>query len=164
MLNSSLSQSFWKIFSTIWLWEISTWPLHYHHVLATGKLWESLIQVRLKGYYNNTINVRISLHGYGSKIRKKSRCRTTVSNETILATKQELCFRKVGNAIRNTIHAIHNWHCAIGFLINTAPANVISSYITIYFFLKNFSLNVYISVNTTFECSYLPFGWQYVHN
>ena len=38
--------------------------------------------------YNNIINVRISLDGYGSKIRKVSRCKPTVSNETILATKQ----------------------------------------------------------------------------
>ena len=27
---------------------------------------EVLIQIRLKGYYNNTINVRVSLEGYGS--------------------------------------------------------------------------------------------------
>ena len=50
--------------------------------------------LRLKGYYNNAINVRISLDGYGSKIRKVSRCRPTVSNETILATKQEFSFTK----------------------------------------------------------------------
>ena len=62
---------------------------------------EALIQTRLKGYYNK---VRISLDQYGSKIRKVSRGRPTVLNETILATK-------------------HNWHCTIGFLINTAPLN-----------------------------------------
>ena len=54
-----------------------------------------MIQTRLKGYYNNGINMRISLDGYGSKIRKVSRCRPTVSNETILATKQEFFFTKV---------------------------------------------------------------------
>ena len=54
-----------------------------------------MIQTRLKGYYNNGINMRISLDGYGSKIRKVSRCRPTVSNETILGTKQEFFFTKV---------------------------------------------------------------------
>ena len=54
---------------------------------------EALIQIRLKGYYNNTFNVRISLEGYGSKIRKVSRC--TVSDETFLATQQEFFFTKV---------------------------------------------------------------------
>ena len=39
--------------------------------------------------------MRISLDGYGSKILKVSRCRPTVSNETILVTKQEFFFIKV---------------------------------------------------------------------
>ena len=43
------------------------------------------------------MNVRISLDGYDSKIRKVSRCRPTVSNETILATKQEPFFTKVAS-------------------------------------------------------------------
>ena len=55
-------------------------PLHYYHILAAGKL--DLIQITLKGYYNNTITVRISLDGYGSKI---SKFRPTVLNEAILA-------------------------------------------------------------------------------
>ena len=54
-----------------------------------------MIQTRLKGYYNNGINMRISLDGYGSKIRKVSRCRPTVSVETILATKKGFLFTKV---------------------------------------------------------------------
>ena len=37
----------------------------------------------------------LSLDGYGSKIRKVNRCRPTVSNETILVTKQEFSFIKV---------------------------------------------------------------------
>ena len=41
------------------------------------------------------INVRISLDWYGSKIQKISRCRPTVSNETILVTKQEFFFTNV---------------------------------------------------------------------
>ena len=55
---------------------------------------EALIQVRLTGYNNNTINVRISLDVYSSKIRKVSICRPTVSNETFLATKQGFFFTK----------------------------------------------------------------------
>ena len=39
--------------------------------------------------------MRISLNWYGSKIRQVSGCRPTVSNETILETKQELFFTKV---------------------------------------------------------------------
>ena len=54
-----------------------------------------MIEKRLKEYYNNAINVRIYLDGYDSKIQKVSRCRPTVSNETILATKQEFFFTKV---------------------------------------------------------------------
>ena len=53
------------------------------------------IIIRLKGCYNNTINVRISLDRYDSKIWKVSRCRPTISNETILATNQEFFFTKV---------------------------------------------------------------------
>ena len=37
----------------------------------------------------------ISLDGYGSKIRKVSRCRPAVSNETILGTRQKIFFTKV---------------------------------------------------------------------
>ena len=37
----------------------------------------------------------ISFDGYGSKIRKVSRCRPAVLNETILATKQEFFYTKV---------------------------------------------------------------------
>ena len=48
---------------------------------------EILVQTRRKGYYSNAINVRISFNGYGSKIRKVSKYRPTVSNESILATK-----------------------------------------------------------------------------
>ena len=39
----------------------------------------------------------------------------------------------------------------------------ISYYTIIYFFVKNFFSNVYISVNTIFECSYLSFGWEIGH-
>ena len=36
----------------------------------------------------------------------------------------------------------------------------ISYYTIICFFVKNFFSNVYISVNTICECSYLSFGWE----
>ena len=54
-----------------------------------------MIQIRVTGYYKDAINVRISLDGYGSKIGKISRSRPTVSNETILSTKQEFFFTKL---------------------------------------------------------------------
>ena len=37
----------------------------------------------------------MSLDGYGSKIWEVSRCRPTVSNETILGTKQRFFFTKI---------------------------------------------------------------------
>ena len=74
--------------------------------------------IQTKGYYNDAINVRWSLDGYGSKIRKVSRCRPKVLNETILATKQEFFLYKI------SFRTKHNWHCFIGFLIITAPLNV----------------------------------------
>ena len=39
----------------------------------------------------------MDLDRYGSKIGKVSRCRPAVSNETILATKQEFFFTKVAH-------------------------------------------------------------------
>ena len=144
MVNLSLPQRFWKIFSTTWLWKISMGPLCYHHILAAGKL--RSIDSNKTWYYDNAINVRISLDGYGCKIRKVSRCRPKVSNETILATKQEFFFKKVS--------PVQSWHCTIGFLINTAPLNVYFILHYHLFFREEFFFsNVYISVNTIFECS-----------
>ena len=54
-----------------------------------------MIQIRLKGYYNNAINVRISFDKQGSKIQKISRCKPIVSNESTLAAEQEFFFTKV---------------------------------------------------------------------
>ena len=108
-----------------------------------------MIQIRLKGYYNNNINVRISLDGYGSKIRKL--------NETIIATNQEFSFTKVAS-VQSIADIV-----LLSFLLILLPGMFISSYTTIYFFVKNFFSNVYISVNTIFECSYLSFGWEIGH-
>ena len=146
MLNLSLTHRFWKIFSTTWLWKISMWPLYYHHILAAGKL-----RRRLKGYYNNAINMRIYFDGYGSKIQKVNRCRPTVSNETILAIKKEFLFTKV------TPVKIITDIVLLGFWLTLPPWMAISSYTIIYFFVKNFFSNVYISGDTIFECSYLFF-------
>ena len=44
----------------------------------------------------------ISLDGYGSKIRKVSRCIPTVSNGTILVTKQEFFLTKVAPVLSIT--------------------------------------------------------------
>ena len=94
----------------------------------------------------------MSLCRYGSKIQKVSRYRPTVSNETIPATNQEFFFTKLAPLQSRIDIALFD------FLINTAPLHVISFYNIIYFFVKKFFLNVSISVNTIFECSYLFFG------
>ena len=75
----------------------------------------------------------------------------TVSNETILATKQEFFFTKVA-PVQSITDII-----LLGFTI-TAPGMFISYYIIIYFYVKNFFSDVYISVNTIFECFNLSFG------
>ena len=49
------------------------------------------------------------------------------------------------------------------FWLMLLPWMFISSYTIIYFFVKNFFLNVYISLNAIFECSYLFFGCKIGH-
>ena len=95
--------------------------------------------------------MRTSLDGYGSKIRNVRRCRSTVSNETILATKQDFFFTKVSSVQSITDILL------LGFWLTLLPWMFILSYTTIYFFINSFFSNVYISVNTIFECSYLFF-------
>ena len=53
----------------------------------------------------------------------------------------------------------------LGFWLILLPGMFISSYTSIYFFVKNFFFffNVYISLNTIFECYYLYFGWEIGH-
>ena len=110
-------------------------------------------------YYNNATNLdnglrpsAISLVGYGCKIRKASRCWPTVSNRTILATKQELFFTKLA-PVQNITDTE-----GLDFLLILLPFNT-----TIYFFVKNFFPNVKISVNTIFECCYLFLRWKISH-
>ena len=93
-----------------------------------------MIQTRLRGYYNNAIDVRISLDGYGSKIWKVSKCRPTLSNEAILATKQEFFFTKLASVQSITDILV------LGFWFILLTWMFISSYTTIYFFRKEFFL------------------------
>ena len=82
--------------------------------------------------------MRISLDKYGSELRKVSRCKPTVSNETILATKQEFFFTKVA-----TVQSINDI-VLLPFWFIQLPRMFISSYSTIYFPVKSFF----------FECLY----------
>ena len=94
----------------------------------------------------------ISLDSYDSKIRKASRYRPAVSNETILATRQEFFFTKVAPVQSITDIVLFDFWLMLLCLMFT------SSYTTIYFFVKKFIFsNVYISVNTIFECLYMLF-------
>ena len=72
----------------------------------------------------------------------------TVSNETILATKQGFFFTKVAFAQSITDIVL------LGFSLILLPRNVYFILHYHFFFVKNFFPNVYISVNTIFECSY----------
>ena len=93
----------------------------------------------------------ISLDRHGSKIRKVSRCGPAVSNGTIPATGQEFFFAKVAPVQSITdIVLLDFWLMLLSWII-------FSSYTIIYFFVKNFFLEVHISVNTIFECLYMFF-------
>ena len=85
------------------------------------------------------------MDGYGSKIWKIKKRRPAVSNETILAIRQEF-FLFFG---------------IIGFLINAA---LLSVYFILHyhlFFRKEiFFSNVYIPANTIFECFYIFFWFR----
>ena len=76
-----------------------------------------------------------------------SGCRPAVSNETIVATRQEFFFTKL--APMQSITDI----VLLDFWLMLLPWMFILSYTTIYFFLNKFIFsNVYISVNRIFEC------------
>ena len=76
----------------------------------------------------------------------------TVSNKTILEAKQELFFTKVGPVQSITDIVL------LSFSLKLLPRMFILYYTIIYFFVKNFFLNVFISVKTIFKYSYLSFG------
>ena len=95
----------------------------------------------------------ISLDVYGSKIRKASRCRPVASNQSNLATRQEFYLTKV--AIVQSINGI----ILLDFSLILLSWMFISCYTTIYFFVKKFIFsNVYVLVNTIFECLDMFFG------
>ena len=93
----------------------------------------------IEGYYINVINVRetwlrsspVCLDGYGTKKQKVGRCRPAVSNETILANRQELFLTKVA-PVQNTADTFDT----IGLLINIAHLNVYFTLASIYFFVN----------------------------
>ena len=127
------------------------WSLYYLLILAAGKL-ESIDSIG--GFYNNAINVR-QHDWYEAQYLwkamalkyKKRKCRPAVWNETILATRQEFFFTEVAPVQSITDIAL------LDFWLMLPYWTFISSYTTIYFFVKKFIFsNVYISVNTIFEC------------
>ena len=77
------------------------------------------------------------MDGYGSKIRKVSKCRPTVSNETILINKQEFFFTKVDHVqgITDIVH-LGFWLILLSWIFFHPTPN--------YFFVKDFF----------FECLY----------
>ena len=81
--------------------------------------------------------MRISLSRYGSKLRKISRCGPTVSNETILEIKQEFFFTKVA-PVQGITEIVQ-----LSFWLALLPLMFVSTYTTIYFFVKNFYSNEY---------------------
>ena len=101
--------------------------------------------------------MRISLDWYGSKIRKVSRCRPTVSNETILVIKQEFFFTKA-TPIQSITDIV-----LLGFWLILLPWMFMSSYTTIYFFVKNFFSNGCISVIRYSNVLICFFGWEIGH-
>ena len=92
------------------------------------------------------------MEGYDSKIRKISRCSTAVSNETILATRQEFFFTKVA-PVQNIADIV-----SLDFWLMLPSCMFISSCAAFLFFFekKIYFFEGYISVNTIFEC--LPSG------
>ena len=59
---------------------------------------------------------------------------------------------------------LNNWHCIIDFLINAAPLNVyFILHCRLFFHKKIVFSNVYILVNTIFDCLHMIFGWERDH-
>ena len=97
----------------------------------------------------------ITLDVHDSKIQKASRCRPVASNETNLATRQEFYLTKVATA--QSINGI----ILLDFSLILLSWMFISCYTTIYFFVKKFTFsNVYVPLNTIFECLDMFFSWD----
>ena len=137
--------------------KISMSSLYYHHILATGKLRSiDSNKTSLEGtiitslMWDNVAEIKLNtLNGYGSKIQKVSRCRPVVSNETILATRQEFFFTKVPPVQGiNNIVSFDFWLILLSWIF-------FLSYPTIYFFVKNFffkCLFQWIRYSNVFTC------------
>ena len=97
----------------------------------------------------------ISLDVHGSKIQKASRCRPVASNETNLATRQEFYLTKVASV--QSINGI----ILLDFSLILLSWMFILFYTTIYFFVIKFTFpNVYVPLNTIFECLDMFFSWD----
>ena len=59
--------------------------------------------------------------------------------------------------------AKHNWHCTIGFLINTASLYFIQHYHLFFFNESIFFECLYFSEYDIFECCYSLFDWEIGH-
>ena len=93
--------------------------------------------------------------GMALKYGKQVDGRPTISNETILATRQEFFFTKVAPV--QSITAI----LVLDFLLMLLSWMFILSYTSIYFFGKEiYFLNVSVSVNTMYECLYMFSSWK----
>ena len=88
----------------------------------------------------------ILLDGCGSKIQKVNRCRPAVSNKNILVSRQEFFFTKadpvqsITNIILLDLNICIFWICIIGYWLMLLSWMFISSYTTIYFFVKKIFL------------------------
>ena len=102
--------------------------------------------------------MRISLDGSGSKIWKVSKCRPTVSKETILATTQEFYFTKVA-----PVQGITDILLLVFWLILLPGMFSFILHCHLIFRKEFFILNVYISANTLFKWPCLSFGWEIDH-
>ena len=108
--------------------------------------------------WHNVTEIKCNMDEYGSKIRKVSRCRPTVSNETILATKQEFFFTKVApvQSITNIV--------LLGFWLILLPWMFISSCTAIYFFVKNFFFECLYFIEYDIRMYLFVFGWEIGHS
>ena len=115
--------------------------------IITWLMWDNVTEIKLN------IFGRVWLQN-----TEVSRCRPAVSNKTVLAANQKFFFAKVARIQSITDIAL------LDFWLMLFSGTFISSYTTIYFFVKKsiFS-NFYISVYTILECLHMLFGWEKDH-
>ena len=108
------------------------------HFLCSDKTTSYIVNIRVE--IKNSEFKNIEFHNF------------TASIETIISTMQEFFFTKVDPVQSITDITL------LGFSLILLPGMLVSYYTIIYFFVNFFFSNVYISVSTIFECSYLRFG------